>query len=65
MKDWRIIQRRRADELARQGYRLVANGNGLDEMVLKARRHTLPPGTIWLWAIQEAWAKQDERAASE
>lgn len=63
MKDWRIIQRQRADELARQGYRLVANGNGLDEMVLKARRHTLPAGTIWLWALQEAWAKQEERAA--
>lgn len=55
-KDWRISQRQTTEELARQGFTLAAENLPQDNFVTMARRKALRPGTIWLWAVQEAWS---------
>ncbi|ANL02677.1 hypothetical protein [Rhizobium phage RHEph18] len=69
MKDWRQIHQRRAEELYNKGYRLAEEHIGIDDTVLRGRRHTFRPGTIWLWAIQQAWeppaAQEDSKEAAE
>lgn len=63
MKDYRIIQRQRAQELQRKGYTLVAEGITAEEYRLKCQGKEFPPYTTHLWAIEEAWApKPKERA---
>jgi hypothetical protein len=55
-KDWRIIHRQRAQELAAKGWRLAAENLPLDNGVLMGRRKMWKPGSIWLWAISEMWS---------
>lgn len=55
-KDYRIIQRQRAQELQRQGYVLIAEGITREEFTLKCRSKELPVKAIHLWAIDEAYA---------
>lgn len=69
MKDFLLSQKQRAAELKRKGYRLIANNTSIDEAVLKARRKEWPTKTIWLPALQEAYAppaqEQELRSAAE
>jgi hypothetical protein len=54
-KDWKLIHRHIADDLAAKGFVKVAENTPLDTAVTFARRKTWRPGTRWFWAIQEAW----------
>lgn len=57
-KDWRIMQRERTRELAREGFVLIAENVTIDHAVSMARARRWPVGTIWFWAISEAWGVQ-------
>ena len=69
MKDFLFSQKQRAAELKRKGYRLIADNTGIDEAVIKARRKEWPTKTLWLPALQEAYAppadEQELREAAE
>jgi hypothetical protein len=54
-KDWRVIQRQRANELAEQGYRLIAENIDHPTAVAMAKRRMFPVGSRWLWATSEVW----------
>lgn len=51
-KDWSIAQRQRTEELAAEGYVLLAKGVTHEQSRSSGK---WPVGTIWFWAIQEAW----------
>ena len=55
-KDWRIIQRNRADDLRAQGWKLVAENIGIDDAVIAGKRRRHRPGTLWFWALAESWS---------
>lgn len=55
-KDWRIIHRQKVDDLKAQGWTLAAENLSLDDMVLGSKRRRWITGTIWFWAIAEAWS---------
>lgn len=61
LKDLRITQRQRAEELARSGYVFVLSCTSHDAFANLAKKRQLPIGAIHLWAIDEVWApKQAE-----
>ncbi len=56
LMDLRVEQRERANELAAQGFFLVAQGVDHLEFANLARSRELPPRSVHLWAIDEAWS---------
>lgn len=57
-KDIRVTQRNRVQELAKQGYVLVATGISQETCLSLAKSRALPAKSIHLWAIDEVWAPQ-------
>lgn len=55
-------QRRETTELERQGYRKLADNIGQEEMNTLSKRRRFPAGTVWKWALQEAWSKPETSA---
>lgn len=64
LKDLRVTQRIRAEELERQGYALTAICSGHDAFANMAKKRQLPAGAIHLWAIDEVWALRKAQATS-
>jgi hypothetical protein len=58
-RDLRIIHHRRADELSKQGYRLIAESITSDAFISLGKSRAIPAGSIHLWAIDEVWAPAD------
>jgi len=56
LMDLRVKQRERANELAAQGFYLVAEGVDHLEFTNLARSRELPPRSVHLWAIDEVWS---------
>jgi hypothetical protein len=56
LKDLRVTQRLRADELQGQGYAFLCECKGHDAFASMAKKRQIPPGAIHLWAIDEVWA---------
>ena len=54
--DLRVTQRKRADELAAQGFSLVAQGVDHLEFAQLAKSRELPARSVHLWAIDEVWS---------
>jgi hypothetical protein len=49
MKNWHTTHEIEGDKLHAKGFRLIAKGISIDEMILKSRRKEYPTGSIWLW----------------
>lgn len=56
MIDWQQRQRARTHELEKQGYILLAENVTQERAVQLTRSKAWPVGTIWFWAIMEAWS---------
>jgi hypothetical protein len=54
--DLRITHRRRAESLAKDGYRLVAEGVTADSFRYLGKSRAIPSGSVHLFAIDEVWA---------
>lgn len=55
-RDLRIVHQQRAEELSRQGYRLIAESITADAFMNLGKSRAIPAGSIHLWAIDEVWA---------
>lgn len=55
-KDIRVTHRLRAEELAKLGHVLVAEGITREAFCHLAKSRGIPAGSIHLWAIDEVWA---------
>jgi hypothetical protein len=56
LKDLRVTQRLRADDLQGQGYAFLCECKGHDAFASMAKKRQIPAGAIHLWAIDEVWA---------
>jgi hypothetical protein len=67
MKNWHTTHEIEGDKLHAKGFRLIAKGISIDEMILKSRRKEYPTGSIWLWSGGQVWApqQQEQRSAAE
>lgn len=64
-KDWRKLQAERVRDLKCQGFYQVESKVTLDEFVARGRRRVYAAGTLFFWALQEAWAPQEHWGAPE
>lgn len=54
-RDIRITHRLKAEELAKDGYVLIASGVTHDQFYILTRGRSIPPGSKHLWGIDEVW----------
>ncbi|MDI6838011.1 MAG: hypothetical protein QMD99_20170 [Rhizobiaceae bacterium] len=54
-RDIRITHRLKAEELAKNGYVLIASGVNHDQFYILTRGRSIPPGSTLLWGIDEVW----------
>jgi len=56
MRDIRKDHQRRADDLSFDGWTKFTDCPSQDQFVALCKKHALPTGAIFLWAIGEIWA---------
>lgn len=54
-KDWRIVHRECAAELAEKGFVCIPNVS-IEDWVSGGKRRRWKAGTTWFWSISEAWS---------